>query len=166
MAGSTWHFDAPIEQVWRSIRNYQAWPSWWPSIAEARQIAPGNSAGVGESVEFAFRTRLPYQLRFRMMTERVVEPRELDGRAAGELQETGRWRLESTAGGTRVTYYWDVQTNRWWMNLIAPIARLAFRWNHDQVMEDGRRGLARLLARQSAKKAVQPVPSQAGSGTA
>jgi hypothetical protein len=52
------------------------------------------------------------------------------------------------------------------MNLIAPIARPAFRWNHDQVMEDGRCGLARLLARQTAEKAVQPVPSQAASGTA
>jgi hypothetical protein len=83
---TTWHFDAPIEQVWQSIRNYQAWSSWWPSIAEARQIAPGDTTGVGESVEFAFRTRLPYQLRCRMTTVRIVEPRELDGRAEGELQ--------------------------------------------------------------------------------
>jgi uncharacterized protein YndB with AHSA1/START domain len=141
-----WQFEAPIEAVWEAIRNYQSWPSWWPSIAEARQIRPSNEAGVGETVEFAFRTRLPYQLRFRMTTVRIDAPHNLHGRADGELQGTGRWRLASTTRGTQVTYYWDVKTNRWWMNLLAPIARPAFRWNHDQVIEDGRCGLARLLA--------------------
>lgn len=118
----------------------------WTSIAEARLIAPGDSTGAGETVEFAFRTRLPYQLRFRMTTIRVDPPREIDGRADGEPQGTGRWRLTPDAKGTRVTYEWDVQTNRWWMNLLAPIAGPAFRWNHDKMMEDGRRGLMRLLA--------------------
>lgn len=150
---SRWQFDAPIEAVWDAIRTYEAWPSWWPSIAEARRIAPGDASGVGEVVEFAFRTRLPYRLRFRMTTTRLEAPHELDGRAVGELQGTGRWRLSAGDRGTRVTYYWDVRTTRWWMNLLAPIARPVFKWNHDQVMEDGRRGLARLLAQERAKHA-------------
>jgi hypothetical protein len=152
-----WRFDAPIDAVWDAIRNYRAWPTWWPSIADARPIAPGDATGVGETVEFAFRTRLPYQLRFRMTTVRVDPPRAIDGRADGELQGTGRWRLSPDAGGTRVTYYWDVRTNRWWMNALAPIARPAFHWNHDQVMEDGRRGLTRLLARSASATAATPA---------
>jgi hypothetical protein len=152
-----WRFDAPIEVVWDVIRDYQSWPTWWPSIVEARSIVPGDSAGTGETVEFAFRTRLPYRLRFRMTTISVCPPREIDGRAEGELQGTGRWRLIPDAGGTRVTYYWDVQTNRWWMNLLAPIARPVFRWNHDQVMEDGRRGMMRLLARRASAIAATPA---------
>ena len=67
---------------------------------------------------------------------------------------TGRWRLTPDAGGTRVTYYWDVRTNRWWMNALAPIARPVFRWNHDQVMADGRRGLTRLLAHRPSATAI------------
>jgi hypothetical protein len=31
------------------------------------------------------------------------------------------------------------------MNLLAPIARPAFAWNHDYVMEHGREGLLKLL---------------------
>jgi hypothetical protein len=31
------------------------------------------------------------------------------------------------------------------MNLAAPIARPLFKWNHDMVMQQGGKGLARLL---------------------
>ena len=42
-------------------------------------------------------------------------------------------------------YEWDVGTKRRWMNLLAPIARPIFAWNHDYVMRNGAQGLARLL---------------------
>lgn len=147
---TTWRFRAPIERVWQAILDYRAWPSWWPAIAEAKQIAPGDTEGVGEIAELSFRTRLPYRVRFLMTTTHVRPPHELDGRAVGELEGTGRWRLTAEGDETRVTYFWDVRTTRWWMNLLAPIARPAFTWNHDQVMESGRQGLARLLARTEA----------------
>jgi hypothetical protein len=38
-----------------------------------------------------------------------------------------------------------VKTTEWWMNLLAPIARPLFAWNHDVVMRQGGEGLARLL---------------------
>jgi hypothetical protein len=150
-----WRLDAPIDAVWEAIRGYDVWPSWWSSIVQARRIAAGDPSGIGETVELAFRTRLPYQLRFRMTTTRVVPPHELDGRADGELRGTGRWRLASDGERTQVTYYWDVETTRWWMNLLAPVARPAFKWNHDQVMADGYRGLVRLLAQRGTR--LQPA---------
>jgi uncharacterized protein YndB with AHSA1/START domain len=149
-----WRFDAPIERVFAAIRVYQEWPSWWPSIKSARQLRAGDADGIGETVEFVFRTRLPYTLGFTMTTTSVTPPTAIDGRASGELAGTGRWRLEPDGAGTRVTYYWDVRTTRPWMNLIAPLARPVFAWNHDQVMKDGRAGLARLLARQAAAAPV------------
>lgn len=143
---TTWRFRAPIERVWDALRDYRAWPSWWPAIAEARQIAPGDADGVGEVAEFNFRTRLPYRVRFLMTTTHVQAPAELDGRATGELEGVGRWRLRAEGDETLVQYFWDVGTTRWWMNLLAPLARPLFAWNHDQVMESGRAGLSRLLA--------------------
>jgi hypothetical protein len=153
-----WRVEAPIDAVYEAIRSYQAWPSWWPSIAAAEQLEPGDTEGLGETVEFTFRTKLPYTLRFKMTTTSVKPPTELDGRAEGELAGTGRWRLAPDGAGTRVTYYWDVRTARWWMNLLAPIARPAFKWNHDQVMEDGRRGLEKLLAHRSAARPAVGAP--------
>ena len=42
-------------------------------------------------------------------------------------------------------FEWRVRTTRRWMNVLAPIARPVFRWNHDRLMRAGGRGLARRL---------------------
>ena len=157
---TTWRLAAPIEQVWAAIVDYQSWPSWWASIASAKQIAPGDRNGTGEIADITFRTRLPYRVRFMITTTKMQPPFQLDGRAAGELEGEGRWRLTSENGGTTVQYYWDVRTTRWWMNLLAPVLRPAFEWNHDQVMAAGGRGLRRHLSGKTAldrpAAAVQP----------
>ena len=44
-----------------------------------------------------------------------------------------------------VRYEWRVRTKRGWMNLLAPIARPFFKWNHDYVMQRGGEALADLL---------------------
>jgi hypothetical protein len=54
-------------------------------------------------------------------------------------------RFEHEAGVTTVRYKWRVETTRWWMNLLAPIARPVFRWNHDRLMRNGSMGLAGIL---------------------
>jgi hypothetical protein len=38
-----------------------------------------------------------------------------------------------------------VKTTKLWMNLLAPIARPLFAWNHDQVMKAGYEGLKKRL---------------------
>ena len=38
---------------------------------------------------------------------------------------------------TAVVYEWNVSTTKPWMNLLAPIARPLFAWNHDWVMRNG-----------------------------
>jgi hypothetical protein len=44
-----------------------------------------------------------------------------------------------------VVFDWRVRTTRAWMNLLGPIARPAFIWNHDRLMAAGGAGLAREL---------------------
>ena len=75
-----------------------------------------------------------------------VEPTSLiEGRAIGELQGLGRWELSKDGEITTVRYDWKVETTKPWMNLIAPIARPFFSWNHNVVMGWGGEGLARHL---------------------
>ncbi len=57
----------------------------------------------------------------------------------------GRWRLYEHDGATAALYEWNVRTTRAWMNLLAPIARPIFAWNHDWVMARGGEGIAGLL---------------------
>jgi hypothetical protein len=69
----------------------------------------------------------------------------IEGEAVGELTGTGRWRLAEREGITEVRYDWNVSTTKAWMNLLAPVARPLFKWNHDVVMNWGAEGLARRL---------------------
>src|SRR4030095_3483038 len=67
----------------------------------------------------------------------------VDTMQSGGVEGSGRCLLTPEDGGTLVRYNWDVRTTSWWMNLLAPIARPAFNWNHDQLMLEGGRSLAR-----------------------
>jgi hypothetical protein len=82
----------------------------------------------------------------------------------GERAGTGRWTLTPDDGGTLVRHNWDVRTTRWWMNLLAPIARPAFNWNHDQLMLDGGQSLARRLGAELQLPARPPQPAGAAGG--
>ncbi len=156
---TTWRLDAPVEQVWPAIVDYLAWPQWWPAIAASKRIAPGDASGLGEIADITFRTRLPYRVRFMITTTHIDPPYTLEGRAVGELEGIGRWRLATEGGATVVQYFWDVRTTRRWMNLLAPVARRAFAWNHDQVMRSGETGLRRHLAARQ-RQAHTPEPAR------
>ena len=80
-----------------------------------------------------------------MRTTKVEKPHLLEGDAEGELAGVGRWRLFEQGGVTAVLYEWNVRTTRAWMNLLTPVARPIFAVNHDYVMRNGGRGLAKLL---------------------
>ena len=72
-------------------------------------------------------------------------PRSMAGTARGELEGRGHWRLFEQDGVTAVVYDWQVATTKRWMNLLAPLARPVFDYNHDVVMGWGGEGLARRL---------------------
>ena len=154
---STWQIQAPIERVWEEIYHAERWPSWWKYVVGVEELEPGAADGVGKRVHLLFRTRLPYTLGFDVRLTRVQPPSELESEATGELEGIGRWTLTSVDGGTLVRYTWDVRTTRWWMNLLAPFARPAFSWNHDQLMREMAESLARRLG---ADLALPDTPSR------
>jgi Polyketide cyclase / dehydrase and lipid transport len=141
-----WHVDAPIDDVWETISHSERWPSWWKGVEKVVELEAGNKDGIGNLRHYVWKSLLPYRLGFDVRTTRIERPHVLAGDASGELAGTGRWDIrESPAGGTDLTYYWDVRTTRAWMNALAPLARPIFRWNHNYVMNSGARGLAKLL---------------------
>ncbi|HYH60778.1 MAG TPA: hypothetical protein VD766_02830, partial [Solirubrobacterales bacterium] len=85
---------------------------------------------------------IPYTVRFEIVSTVVERPYRLGGKASGELEGTGMWRFFEDGETTAVVYDWDVRTTKPWMNLLAPIAKPLFRWNHDWVMRNGGEGLA------------------------
>ncbi|MFL9825989.1 SRPBCC family protein [Rhodoplanes sp. SY1] len=144
---TTWDVPAPPERVWAELMRPQDWPAWWPAVTRADVIDPGDAAGVGSRIRFAWKTALPYRFAFEILTTRVEPLALIAGRASGTLDGTGCWRLAAIRGGTRVTYDWTVTVAAPGLRLVAPLARRAFAWNHDVVMRQGHQGLVARLRR-------------------
>lgn len=142
---TTWLLESPRRPVWDAIYDQERWPEWWRGVEEAGELKAGEESGVGTVSRLVWRSKLPYRIEFEVTTTRVEPPHLMSGRAVGELIGTGMWRLYEEAGVTAVTYEWNVATNGAWMNILAPVARPAFQWNHDWVMARGGEGLAKLL---------------------
>jgi len=145
MLVSHWTLGAPIDPVWEALYAAESWPRWWKYVKAVEEIHKGDRSGVGAIRRYTWSSRLPYTLRFDMRTTVVERPHRLEGEAVGELTGAGRWRLSSLGDVTQVRYEWEVATTRAWMNVLAPLLAPAFKWNHNQVMAEGARSLARLL---------------------
>jgi hypothetical protein len=142
---TTWLLDSPREPVWDAIYDQERWPSWWRGVEEAEELRAGEESGVGSVSRMVWKSLLPYRVEFEVTTRRVEPFHLLEGHAVGELEGVGRWRLYEQEEATAVLYEWNVSTTKSWMNLMAPLLRPAFEWNHDWVMARGGEGISRLL---------------------
>ena len=141
-----WKVKAPQEKVWDLIFNSDRWPTWWQGVEKVEKLKDGDANHVGALMRYTWKSKLPYRLVFEMETTRVEPISIIEGRAIGELQGQGRWTLTHEEGITTATYDWNVETTKPWMNLLAPVARPFFRWNHDVIMDWGEEGLRKQLA--------------------
>jgi hypothetical protein len=144
---TAWRIDAPIDEVFGAIRDSLSWPEWWDAVPAVEDVAPGDADGIGNVRRYTFKGRLPYLLRFDLTTDVIAPPERLGGTAVGELEGRGDWLLRPSGDGTLVRYDWQIRTNRWWMNALAPFpfVRSIFELNHDFVMARGLVGLRRRL---------------------
>ena len=141
-----WFVQAPLEKVWDAIYDSDRWPSWWKGVERVELLRPASGPGqVGSVRRFTWKSRLPYRLTFEMTVSRVEPMRLIESEAKGELTGAGRWSFEAAGRGTQVRYDWNVRTTKPWMNLLAPVARPLFAWNHDVVMGWGLQGLERMI---------------------
>ncbi|MBX3297890.1 MAG: SRPBCC family protein [Acidobacteria bacterium] len=144
-----WELEAEINAVWDLIEDADAWPEWWRGVVESREIRKGDADGIGSLRVTRWRSVLPYTLEFETEVVAVDRLRRIEIVARGELNGRGIWLFDDKGGVTEVRYLWTVRTEPRWMNLIAPIARPVFRWNHDAIMRQGELGLRMRLGPRS-----------------
>jgi len=142
---TVWRIEASRSRVCDAVSACLDWPRWWKGVVSVQEVEPGDGDGVGSLRRFTWKGRLPYRLTFDLRVTCVVPLTILEARATGELEGIGRWHFSDEGPVTVVRYEWRVRTNRTWLNLLAPVARPVFKWNHDQVMRQGAEGMARLL---------------------
>jgi hypothetical protein len=142
---TTWVLDAPRKAAWDVLEDAERWPAWWRGVERVTVLERGGAGREGSQYRIAWRSRIPYELEFDFTVRRSQPPLLMEGEAVGALSGSGCWRLFEQDGVTAVLYDWDVRTTKPWMNLISPLARPAFAYNHDVVMRWGGEGLAREL---------------------
>lgn len=150
---STWRIDAPLDLVWQTLNDVNSWPEWWKGVVRVIELAPGDENGVGSIRRTTWKSALPYELEFDSEVVGLEHERYIEARAFGELEGVGVWHFIAIGKSkTRVDYDWRVKTTKSWMNLIAPLARPFFRWNHDVIMSWGEAGLKKKLACQNRER--------------
>jgi uncharacterized protein YndB with AHSA1/START domain len=142
---TVWRVKAPLEMVWNEIYYSEKWPEWWRGVEEVTELKKGDDLGVGSIRRYTWKSTLPYRLVFDVETVRVEPMTVIEGIARGELSGRGVWNIKVEGEYVTASYDWQVDTTKAWMNLIAPLARPLFKWNHDIVMSWGAEGLARRL---------------------
>lgn len=142
---TVWNVESPIGPVWDAIKESQKWPEWWHGVLRVVELKAGDEDGLGAVHRSTWKSRLPYKLEFDSEVTRIERHRLIEVRAFGELEGTGLWQLFDDNGRVRVQYDWRVLTTKPWMNLLAPVARPFFKWNHDVIMRWGEEGLKKYL---------------------
>jgi uncharacterized protein YndB with AHSA1/START domain len=140
-----WQFQAPLQDVWDAIVDTDLWPTWWRGVEKVELIRKGDQNDIGTVKRYTWKSKLPYRLVFDMRTTRIERYSVIEGVATGELDGNGLWTFSHANGVTTARYDWNIVTTKRWMNLLAPIAKPFFQWNHDVVMEWGRVCLAKKL---------------------
>ena len=144
---TVWRVEASVQEVWEILCHPDLWPEWWESLEQIIELKKGDGRGIGALHRYTWKGALPYRLTFDIHVLTIQPLCLLEGEASGEVEGRGVWSLTERGRETIVRYDWDIRTNARWMNVLAPLAGPVFRWNHDRVMRDGAKGLARRLGR-------------------
>ncbi len=133
------------DAVWATLLAVEEWPSWWRWLKRVDVVRKATSEdGVGGVYRNHIGSPTGYGFQFQVETAEVDVLRRIDLTVSGELVGRIRYLLsDDPSGGTNVSFAQLVETPKWWMNLLAPIARPGFNWNHDKLMTDHGRGLAK-----------------------
>lgn len=143
---TVWSLAQPPEPVWAALENPATWPRWWPGCLIVEPHGEVQGAPSGRCYRFHWRGPLPYRLVLDVCITDVEPPQRMGGSVDGVLTGTADWTVAGQAGITKVTFDFAVSARRRWLRHLAPLARPAFRWNHERLMAQGEAGLLRWLS--------------------
>jgi uncharacterized protein YndB with AHSA1/START domain len=143
---SDFNMTSSRDAIWAALLAVEEWPSWWRWLKRIDVVHEATSEdGVGAVYRNHVSSPTGYGFAFLGETADVDPLRRIDLTLSGEIVGRVRYLLaDDPSGGTNLSYAQLVETPKRWMNLLEPIARSMFTWNHDKLMTDFGRGLARV----------------------
>jgi hypothetical protein len=137
---SIWVIHAAPADVYAVLHDVGSYSMWWPEIKRVQRVSE-------DRFELRVRSFLPYYLEFESTRAREDKSSGvLEAHLSGDLDGYSRWTIEGSGGLTRAVFDEEVDTHKRSLNLLAPLARPAFKANHTFMMRHGQAGLRTFLA--------------------
>jgi quercetin dioxygenase-like cupin family protein/uncharacterized protein YndB with AHSA1/START domain len=134
-----WDVAAAPEAVFGVLSDARTYPMWWrPVYLDVESEGP---VRVGSSSRQHFKGRLPYHLYTSSVITDFDPPNRIAADVTGDLRGRGVWTLTPAGQGTHVRFDWQVHADRKLLQVLTPVLRPLFRWNHDWSIKAAMRGL-------------------------
>ncbi|HRO41994.1 MAG TPA: SRPBCC family protein [Flavipsychrobacter sp.] len=140
-----WQIKAPVEIVWETMFESERWSEWWKSVISVTETVPGDEMGIGSIRSYTLISPMRYRLTFQILLTERETFRLLKGKVTGQLDGVGSWHFSESDEVTTVECHWQVATTVKWMNRFAFLLAPLFVYNHNIVMKQGAKGLAKKL---------------------
>jgi quercetin dioxygenase-like cupin family protein/uncharacterized protein YndB with AHSA1/START domain len=134
-----WDVAAPREAVFDLIADARTYPSWWRPVYI--DVESDGEPRLGAVSQQHFKGRLPYHLRTSSTVTVYDPPHRVGAEVVGDLRGRGLWTLTPTETGTRVRFDWSVFADKPLLQVLTPVLRPVFRWNHAWAIARAQEGL-------------------------
>ncbi len=153
-----WRVEGQIDHVYEILGDPLGYPSWWSAIRSAIEVLePNVEHGANKFTRMELRGWIPYALRWELINSELHKPNRIVSESRGDFIGHGIWSLNQEGPYVDITFDWSVRAQKWFFRYFSLIFKPLFIANHDWVMEQGRKGLIRELAKFNVKGSFQPV---------
>ena len=144
---SEWSVDAERSVVVHAVMDVTSWYKWWPGLVRSDiiEVVHGPHGYKGSKFAAIWRSSSGYKLHIRILITHYRASEFFGFDSSGDLVGKGSWTFTDAPGGTRMYIIWEVATTKAWMNILGPLLRPIFVYNHKSIMRKGEAGLRKFL---------------------
>lgn len=129
----TYRFPAVRPSLWRAIQAVDRYESWWPWLREF----DGTALEQGAVWSCVVQPPLPYQVRFRISLDEVVEHEHIVASLDGDIVGTARLELRDRGPECEAHLTSQLAPDNRALRAVALLARPLVRYGHDWVLDTG-----------------------------
>lgn len=142
---NSWSVNAPLEQTWNELINYNKWPGWCTGLESIEPVNRFEHISKGNHLRSVWKGSLPYSLSFEAVINDITPYSFLAFNVTGDLHGKGSCRIRPCGNNTMINFIWKVAPTKLWMRISSPFARPIFIENHDQIIEQAIYGFTQMI---------------------
>ena len=153
---SRWRLRCTPHTAWKLLSDLERWPAWWPAISRVQIRSDSATDEVKTRPSLCCCAVFGCAVivdRLNLRSEsRPQDYYEIEYRLVDHFVTHGLWIIDYVPTATSfhanevdITYRCEVELNKTWMRVFAPLVRAWYAWHHLRVMRSCVAGMARQL---------------------